>query len=113
MTTTHTVDGFYVKNYLGIESIEYLIGTGLFPRIQGNMQGSAGSPPSRLETKLQTTKQAAFEALQMMAARKKANAILGVAVDYTQFSRNRVALIMSGTLVQLAPRKADSRGPRN
>ena len=43
-----------------------------------------------------------MDALKYRAAEKGANAVIGIDVDYTEFSGNRVALILNGTLVKLA-----------
>ena len=40
-------------------------------------------------------------ALKILAAEKGANAVVGVDLDYTEFSGNRVGLILNGTLVKV------------
>ena len=106
LTTTNTVDGYYVKKYMGIESVEYVIGTGLFSEVVTEVQDVFGARSSPFEKKLQKAKQEAFEVLKLLAAQKDANAVVGIDLDYTEFSGNRVALILNGTLVQLAPRRS-------
>ena len=46
-----------------------------------------------------------MDALKYVAAEKGANAVIGVDLDYSEFSGNRIALIINGTLVRLAPNK--------
>jgi uncharacterized protein YbjQ (UPF0145 family) len=108
VTTTHTVDGYYVKRYIGIESIEYVIGTGIFSEITTEINDLFGQRSSAFEKKLRTAKQEALFALKYRAAEKGANAIIGVDLDYSEFSGNRVALIINGTLVEIAPRAPKS-----
>lgn len=65
-----------------------------------------GARSSGFENKLQVAKRTAMHALKTIAVRKGANAIIGVDLDYSEFSGNRVALILNGTLVKVAPRKS-------
>ena len=103
LTTTHTIDGHTVKRYLGIESVEFVIGTGLFSEITTNFQDFFGRRSTAFERKLQEAKKTAFDTLGMIAAERGANAILGIDVDYAEFSDNRIALVVNGTLVEIAP----------
>lgn len=103
LTTTHTIDGHRVKRYLGIESVEFVIGTGLFSEITTDFQDFFGRRSTAFESKLQKAKKTAFETLAMIAAERGANAILGIDVDYAEFTGNRIGLIVNGTLVEIAP----------
>src|SRR5919198_1045956 len=93
LTTTHTIDGHRVKRYLGIESVEFVIGTGLFSEITTEFQDFFGRRSTAFESKLQKAKKTAFETLAMIAAERGANAILGIDVDYAEFTGNRIGLI--------------------
>jgi uncharacterized protein YbjQ (UPF0145 family) len=99
LTTTPHVDGHTVVKYLGIESVEYVIGTGLFSEMTTEVYDFFGARSGAFEKKLQAAKQYAVDALKHRAAEKGANAVIGVDMDYTEFSNNRVALILNGTLV--------------
>lgn len=103
VTTTNGIDGFVVTKYLGIESVEFVIGTGVFSEITTDFQDFFGNRSTAFESKLQAAKKAAFEAFTMLAAEKGANAIIGVDIDYTEFSGNRIGLVLNGTLVRIAP----------
>ena len=103
LTTTHSIDGHSVKRYLGIESVEFVIGTGLFSEITTNFQDFCGRRSTAFEKKLQEAKKTAFDMLAMIAAERGANAILGIDVDYAEFSDNRIGLVVNGTLVEIAP----------
>ena len=103
LTTTHQIDGYVVKQYLGIESVEFVIGTGAFSEISSSFADFFGQRSSAFEDKLQTAKKHAMNALKYVAAEKGANAVIGVDLDYSEFSGNRVALIINGTLVKIAP----------
>ena len=103
LTTTHNIDGHRVIKYLGIESVEFVIGTGALSEITTDFEDFFGQRSSAFEKKLQVAKKAAFETLSMLAAEKGANAVVGIDVDYTEFSGNRVGLVVNGTLVEIEP----------
>lgn len=102
VTTTPRVDGYYVAKYVGIESVEFVIGTGVFSEISTSISDFFGQRSSAFEQKLQMAKKHAMNSLKFLAAEQGANAVIGVDLDYAEFSGNRIALIINGTLVQLA-----------
>ena len=99
VTSTHNSDGWKVAEYLGIESVECVIGTGMFSEISSGVSDFLGMRSTAFEKKLQTAKASTFEAIKVLAARKGGNAIVGVDMDYTEFSGNRIGLIVNGTVV--------------
>lgn len=103
VTTTPNIDGYRVKKYLGIESVEFVIGTGIFSEVSSSISDFFGTRSSAFETKLREAKQHAMDALKFLAAERGANAIVAVDLDYTEFSGNRIALIINGTLVAVEP----------
>ena len=110
VTTTHSVDGYYISSYLGIESVEIVIGTGVFSEFSGNIDDFFGRRSTGFEKKLATAKKSALEKLKFIAFEKGANAVVGVDLDYTEFSGNRIALIINGTLVSLKPNTTKIKG---
>jgi uncharacterized protein YbjQ (UPF0145 family)/DNA-directed RNA polymerase subunit RPC12/RpoP len=103
VTTTPSIDGHRVTNYLGIESVEIVIGTGFFSELSGDVSDFFGQRSKGFEGKLQEAKRVAFNILKTRAAGKGANAVIGIDLDYTEFSGNRIGLILNGTLVRVAP----------
>ena len=101
VTTTHSVDGYNISSYHGIESVEIVIGTGMFSEISSSIDDFFGSRSTAFEKKLATAKGTAFKKLKLIAFEKGANAIVGIDLDYTEFSGNRIGLITNGTLVSL------------
>jgi uncharacterized protein YbjQ (UPF0145 family) len=99
LTTTPSIDGHRIKKYLGIESVEFVIGTGLFSEITSSVQDFFGQRSSGFEKKLRDAKTYAMDALKFAAASKGANAVVGIDMDFTEFSGNRIGLILNGTLV--------------
>jgi uncharacterized protein YbjQ (UPF0145 family) len=103
VTTTPNVDGYYVTQYIGIESVEFVIGTGFFSEVTTSVQDYFGQRSTAFEQKLRAAKNHAMNALRFVAAEKGAHAVIAVDLDYSEFTGNRIALVINGTLVQLAP----------
>lgn len=103
VTTTPSIDGHRIKKYLGIESVEFIIGTGVFSEVTSSIADFFGARSTAFEKKLQAAKKGAMDALRFLAAERGANAIVGVDMDYCEFSGNRIALIINGTLVVAEP----------
>jgi uncharacterized protein YbjQ (UPF0145 family) len=101
LTTTPSVDGYRVSAYLGIESVEIVIGTGFLSELSGEISDFLGQRSTRFEGKLQEAKRAASHILKVRAAERDAHAVIGIDLDYTEFSSNRIGLILSGTMVRL------------
>jgi len=103
ITTTLSIDGFKIAKYIDIESIEIVIGTGLFSEFGGEISDFFGARSTAFERKLQKAKQIAFKSLKYKAMKKGGDAVVGIDVDYTEFSGNRIGLIVNGTIVKLEP----------
>ena len=103
LTTTNSMDGFRVTKYIDIESVELVIGTGLFSEIGGGFADFFGARSTAFEQKLQQAKRMALDKLRFEAFKRDGNAIVGVDLDYTEFSGNRIGLIANGTIVQVVP----------
>lgn len=103
ITTTLNIDGYKVKRYVDIESVEIIIGTGIFSEFSGGIADFFGSRSTAFERKLQNAKKLAFKTLKYRAFEKGGNAIVGIDIDYTEFSGNRIGLIANGTIVEIVP----------
>jgi len=103
ITTTINIDGYKVKKYIDIESIEIVIGTGIFSEFTGEISDFFGARSTAFEEKLQLAKQTAFKKLKYKTFEKGGNAVIGIDLDYTEFSGNRIGLIANGTIVEVEP----------
>ncbi len=101
ITTTNSFDGYSIARYIDIESVEIVIGTGIFTEWGGGLADFFGQRSTGFERKLQQAKQTAFKKLKYLAFEKGGNAVVGVDIDYTEFSGNRIGLIANGTLVAI------------
>lgn len=98
-TTTHTIEDHKIVRYIDIESVEVVIGTGPFSEFTGAFQDFLGERSTAFEQKLQHAKLVAMQKLKFAALRKGGNALVGVDIDYTEFSGNRIGVVASGTIV--------------
>ncbi len=101
ITTTNNVDGYKVKRYIDIESVEIVVGTGIFSEIGGDISDFFGARSGAFEQKLQKGKKTALNLLRYRAFEKGGNAVIAIDLDYTEFSGNRIGLIANGTVVEL------------
>jgi uncharacterized protein YbjQ (UPF0145 family) len=102
MTTTPSLDGYYIKDYLDIESVEIVAGTGMFSEFGGDVADFFGARSTAFEQKLQKAKRTALDKLRYRAFEIGGNAVVGIDLDYTEFSGNRIGLIANGTIVVVA-----------
>ena len=101
VTTTNNIDGYKVVDYIDIDSVEVVIGTGPFSEFGGEIADFFGSRSTAFEQKLKNAKQAAFKKLKLNAHEKGGNAVIGIDIDYTEFSGNRIGVVANGTIVRI------------
>jgi len=103
VTSTPSIDGYRVARYLGVDSVEIVIGTGMFSEFSGDVSDFFGARATKFEKKLLTAKKAAFTKLKLQAFSQGGNAVIGVDIDYTEFTKNRIGVIANGTIVEVVP----------
>lgn len=101
MTTTNNVDGFRVQEYIDIDSVEVVVGTGAFSEFGGDIADIFGARSTAFEVKLHKAKELAFNKLKYNAHEKGGNAVIGIDLDYTEFSGNRIGIVANGTIVRI------------
>lgn len=101
ISTTNNIDGYKVSKYIDIESVEVVIGTGVFSEFGGEIADFFGTRSSAFEQKLQKAKRAAFDKIKFLAFEKCGNAVIGIDIDYTEFTGNRIGVIVNGTIVEI------------
>jgi len=101
VTTTNSIEGYRIIKYIGIDSVEVVIGTGIWSEFTTEFQDFFGHRSTEFEKKLQKAKKITIQKIKLAAAQKGANAIVAMDLDYTEFSGNRIGVIASGTLVEI------------
>jgi uncharacterized protein YbjQ (UPF0145 family) len=101
VTTTSSIEGRRIKRYIDIESVEIVVGTGAFSEFAGDVSDFFGTRSTAFEVKLRKARKAAVDKLRYIAIERGGNAVVGVDLDFTEFSGNRVGIIANGTVVEL------------
>ncbi len=101
MTTTPTIEGYRISTYIGIESVEVVIGTGVWSELSSSIADFFGSRSTEFEHKLSMAKRLTIQKMKYMATQKEADAVVAMDLDYTEFSGNKIGVIASGTLVTI------------
>ena len=101
LTTTPTIEGYPVKQYLGIVASETIIGANVFRDIMAGLRDFFGGRSSSYEEVLKKAKDTALQELQERAPAMGANAVIGIDLDYETVGANGSMLMVtaSGTAV--------------
>jgi uncharacterized protein YbjQ (UPF0145 family) len=103
ITTTPSVEGRRITEYLGIVTGEAILGANLFKDIFANIRDLVGGRSAAYERELTNARQLALEEMQANATRLGANAIVGVDLDYEVLGAGNGMLMVSasGTAVRV------------
>ena len=101
LTTTPTIEGYPVKQYLGVVASETIIGANVFRDIMAGLRDFFGGRSSSYEEVLKKAKDTALQELQERATAMGANAVIGIVLDYETVGANGSMLMVtaSGTAV--------------
>lgn len=101
LTTTPTLEGQPIKQYLGIVTGETIIGANAIKDFMAGLTDFFGGRSTTYEKVLIEAKESALAELQQRAAQKGANAIVGIDLDYETVGANSGMLMVtvSGTAV--------------
>ena len=102
LTTTPTLEGQPIKQYLGIVTGETIIGANAIKDFMAGLTDFFGGRSTTYEKVLIEAKESALAELQQRAAQKGANAIVGIDLDYETVGANGGGMLMvtvSGTAV--------------
>ncbi|MBO6534705.1 MAG: heavy metal-binding domain-containing protein [Balneolaceae bacterium] len=102
MSTTNSLDGKEISNYLGVVTGEAILGANIFKDIFAGIRDIVGGRSSSYERELQEARRLAFAEMEEKARRVGANAIVGIDIDYETIGANGSMLMVSvsGTAVQ-------------
>ena len=101
LTTTPTLEGQPIKQYLGIVTGETIIGANAIKDFMAGLTDFFGGRSTTYEKVLIEAKESALAELQQRAAQKGANAIVGIDLAYETVGANGGMLMVtvSGTAV--------------
>ena len=103
LTTTPSVEGRVILDYLGIVFGEVVSGVDFVRDMAASFRDIFGSRSRRYEDELQQARQEALEELEQRAAALGADAVVGIDVDYEVLGSGNGMLMVtvSGTAVRL------------
>ena len=103
ISTTPTLEGRPVRDYLGIVTGEVIVGANIFKDLFANIRDIVGGRSGAYEGALRDARNAAFEELEAEARRLGADAVVGVDIDYEVVGQSGSMLMVSvsGTAVKL------------
>ena len=97
ITTGSSFEGYEIVEYLGFVSGQIALGTGFL----SNITEMTAQESTTFTNKLQHASDTALEKLCKSASKMGADAIVGVALNYTEFASSSIGTVASGTAVKL------------
>ena len=103
VTTTPTIEGKPIQEYLGIVTGEVIVGANLFRDLFANIRDIVGGRSGSYERILRDAREQAIEELQAECGSRGGNAVVGVDLDYEVIGDTGAMLMVSasGTAVKV------------
>lgn len=102
VTTTPSVDGRPVREYLGVVTGEAILGANVFRDLFAGIRDVIGGRSGSYEQVLREARDAALAEMEAEAKKRGADAIVGVDLDYETVSQGTMLMVTaSGTAVRL------------
>ena len=103
VTTTPTIEGRPIQEYLGIVTGEVIVGANIFRDLFANIRDIVGGRSGSYERILADARNQAIEELQAEAATRGGNAVVGIDLDYEVIGDTGSMLMFSasGTAVKV------------
>ncbi len=101
LTTTNTIEGKNITEYLGLVTGEAIIGANLFKDIFAGIRDIVGGRSGSYERVLREAKDNAVAEMEENARRMGSNAVIGIDLDYETVGHNGSMLMVtaSGTAI--------------
>jgi len=99
LTTTNSIEGKPIKEYLGIISGDAILGANIFKDVFAGVRDIVGGRSAAYERELDKAKNIALEELAENAKKLGANAIVAVDIDYETLKGSMLMVSVSGTAV--------------
>lgn len=103
VTTTPSIEGHQVRDYLGIVTGEVIVGANIFKDLFAGIRDIVGGRAGAYEGALRDARRQAYSELENEAQRIGADAVVGVDLDYEVVGEQGSMLMVSvtGTAVRL------------
>ncbi|MHA7128304.1 YbjQ family protein [Algoriphagus namhaensis] len=101
ITTTNSLDGYAVTEYLGIVSGETIIGANVFKDFFASITDIVGGRSGAYERVLREAKATAMTEMELQAKTFGAQAIIGIDLDYETIRDGMLMVTVAGTAVRI------------
>ncbi len=102
ITTTPTIEGRPITQYLGIVMGETILGANIVRDFMASITDIVGGRSAAYEKSLREAREIAMKELEAEAASRGADAVVGVDVDYETIGQGSMLMVsVSGTAVRL------------
>jgi uncharacterized protein YbjQ (UPF0145 family) len=103
VTTTPSIDGRQIRDYLGVVTGEVILGANIMKDLFAGFRDIVGGRSGAYEQELQKARVIAMREMEEQATELGADAIVGLDIDYeTVSSGNMLMVTVSGTAVRTA-----------
>ncbi|MBY4637989.1 YbjQ family protein [Sphingopyxis sp. XHP0097] len=96
-TTTNSIEGHPVREYLGIVTGEVIVGANLFRDLFASITDIVGGRSGKYEDVLARARKQAIAEMEGEAVRLGGNAVIGVDLDYEVLGHNGSMLMVSAS----------------
>lgn len=103
VTTTPTVAGHEVSEYLGIVTAQGVLGVNAFKDVSAGVRNIFGGRSKSYENELASGVSDALAEMESQAQALGADAVVGVDLDYETVGNSMLMISASGTAVRFAP----------
>ena len=101
VTSTPSVDGKSISQYLGIVVGETIVATSIFRDVMAGLRDLVGGRSGVYEEKMREAREVALKEMAEEAEKLGANAVVGVDIDYETIGNNMLMVSASGTAVRM------------
>jgi len=101
VTTTPSVEGKAVREYLGVVAGEAILGANIFKDFGAGIRDVIGGRSAGYEKDLKKARETALAEMQQAAEALGANAVLSVDIDYETLKGSMLMVTASGTAVKV------------
>jgi uncharacterized protein YbjQ (UPF0145 family) len=97
VTTTPTIEGSRIVEYLGVVAGEAIVGANIFRDLFASVTDIVGGRSGAYEDALRGARETALQELQQAARDAGGNAVVGVDLDYEVIGKNGSMLMVSAS----------------
>ncbi len=105
LSTTSTIQGLDVYEYLGVVTGEAILGANIFRDLFAGIRDIVGGRAGSYEKELRRAREIAMEEMKEQARRLGANAVIGIDIDYETISiqdgGSMLMVTVSGTAIRV------------